>query len=89
MGIKKQRFIDWINEVRGSCNKIIKEDLEKCEKLLKQGKGLENSSSLGNYFNLLQEIRDNERDYALLGLIEKMFIEEINNTFPTLKGRVS
>lgn len=61
----------WIKDVRNGCKKIIKTDLENIWKEIKKGNTEQTKFNL-----LLQEIRDNERDDALLFLIEEMLKEE-------------
>ena len=64
---KIKEILKWIKEVREGCKKVIKIDLEKVMKEMKKG-NYDKSSFAG----LVQELRDNERDDALLSLIEEM-----------------
>jgi hypothetical protein len=66
------RLLDWIKEVKEGCYKVIKEDIEKVMKDMEKG----NWDRRG-FAGLVVEIRDNERDFALLELIEKMVNEEV------------
>lgn len=70
-----QKVIDWIDEVREETKKILKSDAEKILKIVKKGK-FETES----FYPLLMEVRDNERDDALLSLIREMIVEELRKT---------
>lgn len=69
-----REIIKWIKDVRKECKRIIKIDLEKIMKEMKKG-NWDNKI----FHSLLTEIRDNERDEALLSLIEEMILEEIKS----------
>jgi predicted 2-oxoglutarate/Fe(II)-dependent dioxygenase YbiX len=65
------KTLNWIKEVREGCKKVILLDMEKIISEFKKG----NTDTI-KFNSLLQEVRDNERDDALLFLIEKMLQEE-------------
>jgi hypothetical protein len=65
------KTLDWIKEVREGCKKVILLDVEKIISEFKKG----NTDTI-KFNSLIQEVRDNERDDALLFLIEKMLSEE-------------
>ena len=69
--MNKEKIVKWINDVRTECKKVVKKDLEKVLKEIKKG-NLEGR----DFYSLIMEIRDNERDEALLSLIRKMILEE-------------
>ena len=63
--------LDWIKDVRKGCKKVLERDAEQVLKILKKG-----SFDTEKFYPLLMEIKDNERDDALLSLIEGMLEEE-------------
>lgn len=65
-------LLEWIKDVRVGCKKIIEIDIKKIMKLVKGG-NLDKSE----FHLLFSELRDNERDDALLSLIQRMLEEEI------------
>ena len=65
------KTLDWIKEVREGCQKVIEKDLETIMKEFKKG-NFEKSS----FASLVQEVRDNEREDALLSLIQAMLEED-------------
>jgi len=73
--LEMNKILDWIKEVREGSQKTIRIDLEKVMNDFKRG-NYDKSSFAG----LVQEIRDNERDDALLCLIEEMIKEELSPT---------
>lgn len=64
------KTLDWIKEIREGNQKVMKQDLEKVLK------NFEGGQTEGNH-SLLEELRDNEREDALLSLIQVMLEEEI------------
>ena len=66
---KIETTLEWIEEVRSECKKLLQIDIGKVLKNYNKG------NTEGNYA-LLEEIRDNERDDALLSLIQEMLKEE-------------
>ena len=71
--MKLEKIIKWIDDVRTECKKVVKKDLKQILKEIEKGK-LE-----GNFYSLLMEIRDNERDEALLSLVKEIILEENKN----------
>ena len=68
---KIKTTLDWIKEVRKGCEKVLEKDAKSILGIMKKGK-----FETENLYPLLMEIRDNERDDALLYLIEEMLKED-------------
>jgi len=66
-----KEVLKWIDDVIKGCQKTIKKDLEEIMKELKKG-----NFEYNKFHLLLSEIRDNERDSALLSLIKEIILEE-------------
>ena len=64
--------LKWIKDVRMGCKKVLKKDALQILKIMKKG-----SFQTEELYPLLMEVRDNERDDALLSLIEAMIEEEL------------
>jgi len=71
MNNKIETTLEWIKDVRTETRKIIERDARKLTEMLKKG-NWDNS----NYRALFEEIRDNERDDALLSLVQGMLEED-------------
>lgn len=69
-----KKTLDWIKDVRKGCKDILEKDAKKILKIVKKGR-----FETEEFYDLLMEIRDNERDEALLSLFEEMIKEDENN----------
>lgn len=67
-------IIDFIEGIRHECRKVVIKDTEKVFKIIKKG-----NFETEKFYDLLMEIRDNERDDALLGFISDKIIKEGKN----------
>lgn len=65
------KVIAWIDEVIDGGQDIIEKNLKKCLNALGN-----NDSDGSKFYSLLEEMKENERDNALLSLVKEMIIEE-------------
>jgi len=63
--------LDWIKDVRKGCQDVLKKDAVKVLEFIKKGKFEAKALQ-----DLLEEIKEQERDDALLSLIQKMLEED-------------
>lgn len=65
--------LDWIKDVRKGCKQVLERDASQILQIMKRGK-----FETEKLYPLLMEIRDNEREDALLSLIEAMLEEDVD-----------
>ncbi len=67
-----KEILKWIKDVREGCKKVIEQDGREIFKIMKKG-----HFETETLYKWLMEVRDNEREDALLSLIQGMLEEEI------------